>query len=295
MFPPQVVLAAVDFSDSSRVALAFAARLARHCAAELHVLHAQDPLLADAARGAGIELTRETRAELDAFVASALPPATGKPASHVVTGQAIDVIRDISIREGADVVVLAMHGMSGAERAVFGSTTEGVLRKADKSVLVVPDSWKAPREDRPDLAGTGPIVAAVDLSMPAIAAARAACRFAAVLGTSVEAVHVVPALPVPARWSVHAEEAVRQRMEAARAELAGALHHLGSEVPVSLHVETGRIAERLADAVTASRGNHPLLVLGRRTREDRGGAPGMTAYRVLSLAQIPVLVYLPED
>lgn len=38
MFPPRTVLAAVDLSEASRVALTFAARLARHVGAELHVI-----------------------------------------------------------------------------------------------------------------------------------------------------------------------------------------------------------------------------------------------------------------
>jgi nucleotide-binding universal stress UspA family protein len=50
MIPPCLILAPADFSDCSRVALAFAARLAQHCGAELHVLHAEPPLLAAAAR-----------------------------------------------------------------------------------------------------------------------------------------------------------------------------------------------------------------------------------------------------
>ena len=39
------ILAATDFSDRSLVALGFAARLACRFGAELHVMHAQDPLL----------------------------------------------------------------------------------------------------------------------------------------------------------------------------------------------------------------------------------------------------------
>jgi nucleotide-binding universal stress UspA family protein len=294
MFPPRVVLAAVDFSDSSRIALACAARLATQCGAELHVLHAEDPLLADAARASGVDLTGETRAELDTFVTSTIAPAAGRAASHVVTGPAVEVICDIAQRERADVIVVAAHGMSGAERTIFGSTAEGVLRKADISVLVVPDSWKPPRPDLPDLTGAGPVVAAVDLSMHAIAATRAACRLAAVLGTSVRAVHVVPSLPVLARWSVHADEAVRHRIESSRADLSSALRHIGAQVPLELQVESGHVADRLAEAATAS-GSHPFLVLGRRPQKDRGAAPGSTAYRVLTLAQVPVLMYLPED
>jgi nucleotide-binding universal stress UspA family protein len=292
MVPPRVVLAATDFSDSSRVALACAARLAAQCRAALHVLHAEDPLLDDAARAAGIDLPRETRAELQDFVTSTLGPSHAT--RHVVTGPAVEVIRDIAARERADIVVIAAHGMSGAERAIFGSTAEGVLRKADVSVLVVPDTWKPARPDLTDLTGTGPLVAAVDLSMPAMAAAGAACRLAAVLGTSVVAVHVVPSLPVLARWSAHAEHAVRQRIASSRAELSSALRHIDTKVPIELHVETGRVADRIAEAVTAAAGQ-PFLVLGRRSQRDRGGAPGSTAYRVLTIAQVPVLMYLPEE
>jgi nucleotide-binding universal stress UspA family protein len=39
MFPPARVLAAVDFSESSRIALDCAGRLARHCDAGLHLVH----------------------------------------------------------------------------------------------------------------------------------------------------------------------------------------------------------------------------------------------------------------
>ena len=64
MIPPRLILAAVDFSESSRAALTFAARLAKHADAALHVIHAQDPLLASAARSAGVDIDGETRAEL---------------------------------------------------------------------------------------------------------------------------------------------------------------------------------------------------------------------------------------
>ena len=83
MFPPKVVLAAVDFSEPSRVALTCAARLAKQCGAELHVLHAEDPLLACAAQKAGVDLTRETRDELTAFMQSAAPAGEWAPIHHV--------------------------------------------------------------------------------------------------------------------------------------------------------------------------------------------------------------------
>jgi len=295
MFPPQAVLAAVDFSESSRVALVYAARLARHCNATLHVLHAEDPLLAGAARAAGIDLTSETREELGAFMQSAAPAGGPAPMHHVVTGPAVDVISDIAVRERADVIVVGMRGMSGAERTMFGSTTEGVLRKAVTSVLVVPASWTPPQPASHDLSGTGPIVAGVEISTPALAATRAACRLAALLGTSVEAVHIVPPLAVPARWTAHADAALQQHVETARADLTAALHDLTAAYHVHLMVKTGPVADELAAAVAPAGGKHPILVLGRRTHYERGGAPGATAYRILTIAAVPVLMYLPED
>jgi nucleotide-binding universal stress UspA family protein len=70
MTKPTRILAAVDFSDRSRVALALAARLACRFDAELRVMHAQEPLLAAAAESRGIDLTSETEDELRAIVAN---------------------------------------------------------------------------------------------------------------------------------------------------------------------------------------------------------------------------------
>ena len=293
MFPLRAVLAAIDFSEAARVAVTYAARLAAQTGATLHVLHAEDPLLAATAAASGIDLDRETRDELAAFLTSALPAHGRSPSQHVVAGPAVDVICSIALRENADVIVVGAQGLSAAERRMFGSTTEGVLRNAERSVLVVPSEWTPPRPDRQDLSGTGPVIAAIDMSGPSLAAWDAACRFAAALGTSVEAVHVVPPIAVPSRWLAHAGAAVARQVDAARRELEVVVRSVHAAVPIAIHVETGPVAERLADIATR-RGAHPLLVLGRRTRADRKGAPGAIAYRILTISQVPVLVHLPD-
>ena len=48
------------------------------------------------------------------------------------------MILDVAHRHGADLVVVGGRGMSGAERMVFGSTTDELVRRADVSVLVAP-------------------------------------------------------------------------------------------------------------------------------------------------------------
>ena len=296
MIPPRTILAAVDFSDTSRTALVLAARLARHCGAALHVLHAEDPLLDAAADHAGIELARETLEELQRFITSAPPAAACSPQSRVITGAAVDVILDAAHEHRADVIVVGNRGMSGAERLVFGSTTEGLLRRADVSVLVVPLGWLPPRPNTLDLSGVGPLVAGVDLSDdPSVAGAKAACTLASVLGTSVEIVHVVPDLAVLSRWRAHADTAVRDRIAAARQELELLIRGLECAVRVEMRVEAGGVPNRLAEAAEPARARAPLLVLGKKAPGSKEAAPGTTAYRVLSLATVPVLMHVADE
>jgi nucleotide-binding universal stress UspA family protein len=292
MIPPRSILAAVDFSDPSRIAMEFAARLAHHCGAALHVLHVQDPLLSAAATAQGLDLVRDSRDELARFAAaSAAVREQTALHHHVVVGPATGTICDIAEREQVELIVLGMHGMSGPARAMFGSTTEGVLRQANTPVFVIPDSWVPPDPSARDLSGMGPVIAAIEVSCNAMAGVLAGIRLADVLQTTVNTVHVVPELNVLERWRPHADTVVAQQIGKARAEVAVALAGVsnGSEIP--LRVLTGSVPERLADASLGAPGQHPILVLGRHARGSRRGVPGSTAYRVLGLTKVPVLVY----
>jgi nucleotide-binding universal stress UspA family protein len=292
MIPPRTILAATDFSNPSTAALVFAARLARHCQAALHVVHAEDPLLTAAARHTGIDLAAQTREELQHAIGSAPPAPDCSPQLHAVAGPAVDVILDVARAQRADLVVVGSRGMSGAERFVFGSTTEGVLRRSHVSVLVVPPGWTPPRSTGVDLAGTGPLIAGVDMSVSSLAGARAACRLASALGTAVEIVHVVPELAVLARWQPHAARALEDRVAEARKELERAVNSLGCQVPVEWRVESGAVPERLASIAGRAADRAPLLVLGKKASHSGGGAPGTIAYRVLSRADVPVLMFV---
>jgi nucleotide-binding universal stress UspA family protein len=294
MIPPRVILAPVDFSEPSRTSLQFAVALARHTGAALHVLHAQDPLLAEGARHAGFDLSRDTEEELGRFVADASPGSGAAPYVHVATGPAVDVIVQTAQHLRADLIVVGSHGISGAERLVFGSTTEGLLRRALTSVLVTPARSGSAASVVPDLSSMGPVVAAIDFSAQAIEAAQAACKLAAALNTVVEAVHVVPDVPALMRWRAHSETAVRSRVTAARDQLETLTRSLGCQAPLQTKLETGDVALHLSEAAASSPARRPILVLGRRTPGEKGGAPGSTAYRVLMLAKVPVLMHVAD-
>jgi nucleotide-binding universal stress UspA family protein len=292
MFPPRRILAAVDFSDPSRIALTMAARLAVQCQAELHVLYAEDPLLCAAARIDGVDLSREAREEFNTFLAaSALPPGIVTH-PHVIAGQASNVICDIGCREQADVIVIGARGMSGVERLVFGSTAEGVLRRTDIPVLLVPHTWSPPSISSTDLSGMGPVIAGVDFTAGSLQAMAAGFRLARTLHCSLELLHVVPVLPVIERWKPHAARMVAERVEDASTELKRLARGLMIGIAVDTHVDTGPVAECIANAARSEGARHPLLVLGRRRPAGYGDAPGAIAYRVVSLAQVPTLMFM---
>lgn len=247
MIPPRAILAAVSFSETSRVELVLAARLARHCGADLHVLYVEDPLLDAAARRAGIDLSRSTQRELQRFVADAWPAALCSPETHVVAGAAVDVILEVAHQQGADLIVVDGGRMSGAEKLLFGSTTERLMRRADVSLLVAPSAWRPPQPDAADLSNLGPVIAIVDMSdQPSDAATKAACELASVLGTSVEVVQVVPDAETPPALTKRLAEVDRPPMlvlgkhpPSSRGAWPGALVNrvlAGGTVPILLYV-----------------------------------------------------------
>ena len=138
MLPPKTILTTTDFSDASRPGLESAAQLAAATGAALHVVHAEEPLLAAAAQHSHLDIATPTREELQKFVAAALPARSPSPQLHVRSGSAAEAILEAAAAVGADLIVIASHGRSGVGRAVFGSVAEGVLRQATIPVLVVP-------------------------------------------------------------------------------------------------------------------------------------------------------------
>jgi len=156
MIPPRRILVGVDFSECSRTALAFAARLALHVGGVLDVLHVQDPTLTAAARSAHVNLAAESAEEVRRFIQSTPPAPEAHPETFVICGTPGKVLCDIAAREQADVLVVGAHGMTGAARWLFGSNTQRALRHAQMSVLVVPTGWRPPHPDRQDLSGRRP-------------------------------------------------------------------------------------------------------------------------------------------
>jgi hypothetical protein len=152
------------------------------------------------------------------------------------------------------------------------------------------------QSDPLDLSRLGPLVGVVDLSdPPSVAAAKAACQLASVLGTSVEIVQVVPGLKAARRWRAPGDDAVRDRLDSARQELERVIRGLGCSVKVEIRVEARAVANRLAEAAGPTGDRAPILVLGRKAPGSKGAALATMASRMLSAANVPILMYVADQ
>ncbi len=138
----RTILCPVDFSEGSRRALDYAGLLARRCDAELIVLHAVEdaplfttygPIPDLSVKG---ELESNTQRDLLALAAGT-EIESGKIRTEVIHGPSSKAILQYAEQQRVDLIVMASHGRSGLEHAIFGSVTERVVRRAPCPVLIV--------------------------------------------------------------------------------------------------------------------------------------------------------------
>jgi nucleotide-binding universal stress UspA family protein len=236
---------------------------------------------------------RETNCK--AFIGETGLPSAVPVQPHVIGGLAAPVICDFASASAVDVIVVGTHGMSGAERLLFGSTAEAVLPSLPHPGSSRAATWSPPSPSASDLSGVGPVIAAIDFTAASFEAMGAAFRMARALHAPLELVHCVPSLPVIERWRPHALLSIDQRIEDARAQLARLARGINMGMAVETLVEVGPIAESIARAARSGNGRQPLLVLGRRRPRTHGDAPGATAHRIVALAQVPTLMFMATE
>ena len=131
------VLAPVDFSESSILALRQASAIASAQNAHLIVLHVVEPpkSVPYVSMRGPVEALRQRAAEsLDKLLDSAGLPR--EPAQTlVVIGRSDREIVRCASEQDVDLIVMGTEGLSGLSRLLVGSTTERVLRSAPCAVL----------------------------------------------------------------------------------------------------------------------------------------------------------------
>jgi len=151
---PKRVVVAVDGSDASERALAWAATEAELRAATLHVVHAWH-LPATALSGSPVtsELGADVQRSAERIVDETMTKVFGTTGSHafvrreVIEGQAIPVILRAS--EGADLLVLGTRGHGRVSGLFLGSVSQYATVHARCPVVVVHGTITPPNEPEP--------------------------------------------------------------------------------------------------------------------------------------------------
>jgi len=139
------ILVPTDFSEHSERAAVYAKELARRFEAEVHCVHVSDipaDLLATSTyymtgpRQQFIEQVRqESQRSLDAFTEKHFGDL--EATTVFLEGRAFVEIIRYAREQRVDLIVIATHGRTGIQHALFGSVAEKVVRKAPCPVLVV--------------------------------------------------------------------------------------------------------------------------------------------------------------
>lgn len=142
MLPFSRILAPTDFSAASLEALDRAVELAKTFQAELLLVHVVEPMPAVTPDfGYGFEVNTyeegvysDTEERLHDVIERRVPSGI-RSRSLLRYGEPSTEIVKIAEEEGADLIVIATHGLTGWRHLVFGSVAEKVVRLACCPVL----------------------------------------------------------------------------------------------------------------------------------------------------------------
>jgi len=137
------ILVATDFGETAELALDYAILLAEKLDAKVHVVHAVStpepgvPELGVAVVSAMMQrLVHEGRVSLEHLIKRQHGRARSGEA-FLRTGDARDVVLQVSHELAIDLIVMGTHGRQGLSRALLGSVAETVVRSARCPVLTV--------------------------------------------------------------------------------------------------------------------------------------------------------------
>jgi universal stress protein E len=149
---PQVVLAATDFSDVGRKAVAHGLWVAQHANAAFHLLHVIDSkdvpedAISHIPSGSSIEkeIAKMATERMNAFIDS-LGVDRAKIHVHQSWGTPWQEIQRIAKEQSADLIVIGTVGRRGIQGLLLGNTADKVLDHCDCSILTVkPDGFQSP-------------------------------------------------------------------------------------------------------------------------------------------------------
>jgi nucleotide-binding universal stress UspA family protein len=289
------VLCPIDFSDSSRGALRYAAAITAHFGARLTLLAVNDPLLQEADEIAGVaHLTDDTMRDMERFVDETFasrPHGVAEMHLEVTTGKPAPEILRVSREKACDVIVMSSHGLTGFRKLFFGSTTERVLRETSVPVLVTPATDAGPDSVEEVRKVVRRVMAPVDLSSATPHQLRIARGLAEGLDVPLLILHIVEPVRVTASALSRVPKVEAERRYRAEQNLKRALEDMPMRIKPEVLIAYGEPAEEIAK-VGADR-DAGIIVMGLHSSPVLGPRMGSVTYRVLCLAHRLLLALPP--
>jgi universal stress protein A len=143
------ILMPVDYSETSREAVAYACYVAKGLGAELDVVHVWDKpsYVADnvvvarpgqPSKSLGEMIRENAEAEMQEFLQDCRVPPEVRVSHHLESGEPASTILRVADQIGAGLVVVGTHGRTGVRHLLLGSIAEKLVRGAKVPVLTVP-------------------------------------------------------------------------------------------------------------------------------------------------------------
>jgi nucleotide-binding universal stress UspA family protein len=139
------ILVAVDFSSVTEAVIDAAVGVSRAFDSSVYLLHVEPPEPDFVGYEAGPETVRETIAGKIRQEHRMLQELEGAPwhdrnkvSALLIQGPTVEKILQEQERLNADLIVMGSHGHGALYSLLVGSVAEGVLRRADCPILVVP-------------------------------------------------------------------------------------------------------------------------------------------------------------
>jgi len=312
----QRILVPLDFSDSSRQALACAVPLARSYGAKISLVHVVLPsLLITPIPGGGsfsgsylplgsdpkqaeINAVQQAREYLDRLAKELLPAElTGKKLVRI--GNAAHEVILAAKALKTDLIILSTQGHSRLKSLLLGSTAERIVRQADCPVLTAPCQpgpapVPFPSKKKPVYLSRLPwkrMLVPLDFSPTSIRALKTALPLARKCGATLLLLNVV--VPNPAASGMEGSVLVTPDseliQEAEKVLPQIAQHYVPKSVRADTMIRHGRATDMILG--TAEQEDVDLIILSThgRTGVDRL-LMGSTAEQVVRHAQCPVYV-----